>query len=133
MPTGHTPGGSVLAVAAVVGLLLPAIRHGSPASVAVGVALGMAGLWWARSSIQWHVPGDAGAAERSALLTFGVLFVHSLPEGLALGSAMAVQGSVATLVVVAIAIQNVPEGTATAITLQRAGRRPLRPRSAPRS
>lgn len=114
----------VMAVAAVVGLLLPAIRHGSPGAVTVGAALGMAGLWWARASIRRHVPGDAGAAERSALLTFGVLLVHSLPEGLALGSAMAVQGSVATLVVVAIAIQNVPEGTATAITLQRAGRGP---------
>ncbi len=112
----------VMGVAAVVGLLLPAARHGSPGSVAAGAVAGMAGLWWARSRIRRHVPGDAGAAERSAMLTFGVLLVHSLPEGLALGSAMAAKGSVATLVVVAIAIQNVPEGTATAITLMRAGR-----------
>jgi zinc transporter, ZIP family len=114
----------VMSVAAVAGLLVPAVRHGSPASVTIGVVVGVAGLWWARSSVRRHIPGDAGIAERAAELTFGVLLVHSLPEGLALGSAMAAQGDVATLVVVAIAIQNIPEGTATAVTMMRAGRGP---------
>ncbi len=114
----------VMSVAAVAGLLVPAIRDGSPAAVTIGVAIGVAGMSWARASVRRHIPGEAGAAERAAELTFGVLLVHSLPEGLALGSAMAAQGSVATLVVVAIAIQNIPEGTATAVTMMRAGRGP---------
>jgi len=74
-----------------------------------------------RRRVLVHQDGRGDAAER-ARLTVGVLFVHSLPEGLALGSAMAASGSLGTFVVLAVAIQNVPEGTATAIALLRAGR-----------
>src|SRR5262245_26365358 len=102
----------VMGVAAIVGLLRPAFRTGTPAALAIGIALGAGGLWWARRAVRHHLPGegDSTQAERTALLAFGVLFVHSLPEGLALGSALAAQGSVATLVAVAIAVQNIPEG-----------------------
>jgi len=51
-----------------------------------------------------------------------VLFVHSLPEGFAIGSAWAsgTEG-LGIFVLVAIALQNVPEGTVTAIPLSLAG------------
>ena len=49
---------------------------------------------------------------------FGVLFVHSLPEGLAIGSAYAsTRSGLSAFVIAAIAIQNVPEGTAVAIPM----------------
>ncbi len=110
----------VMGVAAVAGLLRPAIDEGTPVAVGAGAVAGAAGLWWARRRLLQHEGGHGDDAER-ARLTVGVLFVHSLPEGLALGSAMAAPGSVGAFVVLAIAAQNVPEGTATAIALLRAG------------
>lgn len=53
---------------------------------------------------------------------FTVLFVHSLPEGFAVGTAYASQTEgLALFVVIAIAIQNIPEGTSIAIPMEAAG------------
>lgn len=111
----------VMGVAAVAGLLVPAVRTGTPVAVVVGTVGGAGGLWWARRRLGTH-PGPGAAAEERARLTFGVLFAHSLPEGLALGSAMAAPGGLAAFVVLAVAIQNIPEGTATALAMRAAGR-----------
>lgn len=111
----------VMGVAAVAGLLVPAFRTGSPPALVIGTVGGAGGLWWARRRLGAH-PGPGAAAEQRARLTFGVLFVHSLPEGLALGSAMAAPGRLAVFVVLAVAIQNIPEGTATALAMRAAGR-----------
>ena len=47
-------------------------------------------------------------------LVFGVLFVHSLPEGFAIGTAFASDTEgLGLFVLLAIALQNVPEGTAS--------------------
>jgi ZIP family zinc transporter len=67
------------------------------------------------------------AGRRRAALVFLVLFVHSLPEGLAMGSAWAAEPSgLGVFVLVTIAVQNVPEGTVTAIPLAEAGVGPAR-------
>ncbi|HSC22007.1 MAG TPA: ZIP family metal transporter, partial [Solirubrobacterales bacterium] len=51
-----------------------------------------------------------------------VLFVHSLPEGLAIGTAYASDtAGLGLFVIVAIAIQNIPEGTSVAIPMETAG------------
>ena len=56
------------------------------------------------------------------MLVFLVLFVHSLPEGFAIGTAYASDtAGLALFVIVAIAVQNVPEGTSVAIPMQAAG------------
>lgn len=115
----------VMGVAAVGGLLIPAARTGSPPSVVLGAAAGAGGLWWARAHLRREAAGAVTAAA-SARLTFGVLLAHSLPEGLALGSALAASGGLAAFVVLAVAIQNVPEGTATAAAMLRAGASPRR-------
>jgi zinc transporter, ZIP family len=52
----------------------------------------------------------------------GVLFVHSLPEGFAIGTAFASErDGLGLFIVLAIALQNIPEGTASAIPMQQAG------------
>jgi zinc transporter, ZIP family len=59
---------------------------------------------------------------RRSLLVFGVLLVHSLPEGFAIGSAFASDTEgLALFVFLAIALQNVPEGTSVAIPMESAG------------
>jgi ZIP family zinc transporter len=58
----------------------------------------------------------------SAILVFSVLFVHSLPEGLAIGTAYASDtAGLDVFVITAIAVQNIPEGTSVAIPMAVAG------------
>ena len=63
-----------------------------------------------------------GAGVRRSLLVFGVLLVHSLPEGFAIGTAFASETEgLALFVILAIALQNMPEGTSVAIPMESAG------------
>jgi ZIP family zinc transporter len=64
----------------------------------------------------------SGADVRTAVLVFLVLLVHSLPEGLAIGTAYASEtAGLSLFVILAIGIQNVPEGTSVAIPMAEAG------------
>jgi zinc transporter, ZIP family len=115
----------IMLVASVAGLLLPALDEGSASQVIAGAAGGVVFLALARRLLlrrEIHVRGvsDAGAAR--SMLVFAALFVHSLPEGLAIGTAYASStAGLGLFVVLAIAAQNVPEGTATAIPMAEAG------------
>jgi zinc transporter, ZIP family len=113
----------VMSVAAVAGLLLPALDDGGTLEVAAGLAAGIAFLLVARrllSSPRADLSRVRGS--RTSLLVFLVLLVHSLPEGFAIGSAYAssVEG-LALFIIVAIGVQNIPEGTSVAIPMQAAG------------
>ena len=66
--------------------------------------------------------GRSGPGARTSALVFAVLFVHSLPEGLAVGTAFASdRAGLSLFVILAIAIQNIPEGTSVAIPMEAAG------------
>jgi ZIP family zinc transporter len=67
--------------------------------------------------------GDVrGADVKRAALIFAVLFAHSLPEGFAVGTAYASPDqNLGLFVILAIALQNVPEGTSVAIPMEDAG------------
>ncbi len=115
----------VMTVASVVGLILPALDEGSRTSVATGLATGIAFLLLSRGFLAHrdvHVGRLHGAGVRRALLVFSVLLVHSLPEGFAIGTAFASDTEgLGLFVILAIAIQNIPEGTSVAIPMQAAG------------
>lgn len=116
--------GGVMAVAAVVGLLIPAAEEGSAYEVVGGLVVGVAFLLAARarSRPHAHFMGRSGDGVRTSALVFLVLFVHSLPEGLAIGTAFASErAGLGLFVILAIAIQNVPEGTSVAIPMAEAG------------
>jgi ZIP family zinc transporter len=121
--------GGVMTVAAIVGLLLPALDEGSAIEVVAGVLAGALALAFARRELNRHEVRlgllDAEASRRG-LLVAGTLFAHSLPEGLAIGAAWASDETVGLFVVVAIALQNVPEGMVTALPLTAAGLSPAR-------
>jgi ZIP family zinc transporter len=117
--------GGVMAVAAIAGLLLPALDEGSATSVIAGAAAGVAFLLVVRRRLAGKEHSRLLRAERTSILVFVVLLVHSLPEGLALGTAFASETTgLALFVVIAIAVQNIPEGTSVAIPMRAAGRRP---------
>jgi ZIP family zinc transporter len=115
----------VMVVASILGLLVPALDEGSPGALVAGGVLGVAFLLVAHRVLaerDVHVGVLRGAGVRRSALVFGVLLVHSLPEGLAIGAAFASDREGLDLyIVLAIALQNVPEGTATAIPMQEAG------------
>jgi zinc transporter, ZIP family len=118
----------LMTVASVVGLLLPALDEGSTAAVAMGLALGVAFLVISRRLLDKrdvHVGRLSGAGVRRSVLVFAVLLVHSLPEGFAIGTAFASETEgLGLFVILAIALQNVPEGTSVAIPMEAAGFRP---------
>ena len=115
----------VMTVASIVGLLLPATDEGSAAEVAVGLAVGVAFLTVAQLALRGrdiHVGEMSGAGVRLSALVFFVLFVHSLPEGFAIGTAYASDtAGLSLFVILAIALQNIPEGTSVAIPMADAG------------
>jgi ZIP family zinc transporter len=115
----------LMSVAAVVGLLLPALDEDGGVEVVAGVVVGVAFLLVSRrllASRDVHVGELRGAGVQRSLLVFGVLLVHSLPEGLAIGTAYASDTEgLALFVILAIALQNIPEGTSVAIPMESAG------------
>jgi ZIP family zinc transporter len=114
----------VMGVAAVAGLLIPALQEGSAVEVAAGLAVGLGFVFLARRRLDPEAGfmGCTGPGARSSALVFLVLFVHSLPEGFAVGTAFASsRAGLSLFVILAIAIQNIPEGTSVAIPMAAAG------------
>ena len=114
-----------MTVASLIGLLKPALEEGSTIEVVVGLAAGLALLLGARRLISRrdvHVGELRGAGVRSSVVVFAVLLVHSLPEGLAIGTAYASdRAGLSLFVILAIGLQNIPEGTSVAIPMAAAG------------
>ena len=116
----------VMGVASIAGLLIPAAEEGSAArrcsaGLAVGAGSARRGPLAARRPTP-HFMGRTGPGARTSALVFLVLFVHSLPEGFAVGTAFASdRAGLSLFVILAIAIQNIPEGTSVAIPMAAAG------------
>jgi ZIP family zinc transporter len=115
----------LMGFASIVGLLAPALDEGSDLAVAVGLASGLAFLLVTRRALAHrdvHVGTLRGSGVRRSLLVLGVLFMHSIPEGFAIGTAFASdRAGLDVFIILAIALQNVPEGTTSAIPMQQAG------------
>jgi zinc transporter ZupT len=106
----------VMGVASVAGLMIPAIEEGSLPAVLGGLALGAGLLGVARRRLDPRATfmGRGGPGARTSALIFLVLFVHSLPEGFAIGTAFASdRAGLSLFVIVAIAIQNIPREPAS--------------------
>jgi zinc transporter, ZIP family len=71
-----------------------------------------------------HIGQLRGARGMTALMVIGVMTVHSLTEGVALGVSFAGEQSLGVLIAIAIAIHNVPEGVAISLTLVPYGEKP---------
>jgi ZIP family zinc transporter len=111
--------------AASIGLVIDPLREANFIPLLVGLALGAAFLVLAQHRLEGRATAESSEQGRHitrSILVFAVLFVHSLPEGFALGSAWASSvAGIGVFVFIAISLQNVPEGTATAIPMAQAG------------
>ncbi len=114
-----------MTVASLLGLLKPALEEGRMPEVVLGFAAGVLLVVAARRLLvtrEVHVGKFGGAGVRLSVLVFGVLLVHSFPEGFAIGTAYASdKAGLSLFVILAIALQNVPEGTSVAIPMAAAG------------
>jgi ZIP family zinc transporter len=114
-----------MTVASIAGLLLPGLDEGSALSVGAGLAAGVLFLLGARAGLEardHHHGRVRSPGIRTSILVFAVLLVHSLPEGFAIGTAYASDtAGLSLFVIIAIAVQNIPEGTSVAIPMAAAG------------
>jgi ZIP family zinc transporter len=101
------------------------LDQGTTLSVGLGLIAGVLFLVVARTALESrhrHLERAQRAGVRTSILVFVVLLVHSLPEGFAIGTAYASDTTGLSLfVIVAIGVQNIPEGTSVAIPLAAAG------------
>lgn len=115
----------VMTVASVVGLIEPALDEGSAAAATAGFVLGVLFLVVTRQTVNSRNPHSDhhhAASMRLSTIVFIVLSIHSLPEGLAIGSAYAsATAGLSLFVIIAIGIHNIPEGTSIAIPMAAAG------------
>jgi zinc transporter ZupT len=89
---------------------------------------GMAGAaffaWTARlvERRHWHIAGWSESDSRQSIVVIATMFVHSMPEGIAIGVGYAT-GEVrfGLLLAAAIAVHNIPEGTAVSLPLRARG------------
>ena len=124
---GYAFASGVMLSASVFDLLMPAVQRGSYSQALTGLVVGTL-LFLA--SEQWlgdqepHIGKLRGASARRVLLILGTLFIHSFPEGVAVGVGYGAedQGTrLGLLLALAISIQNIPEGLAVALPLKAEG------------
>lgn len=122
--------GGIMLSASVFNLIIPGVAQGGIPPVALGVLTGTVIFGFASMYLVRHEHDDSGipiptpnvqGSARVALI-LGTMFLHSFPEGLAVGVAYGSgQAALGALVAVAIAIHNIPEGVAVSLPLRAAG------------
>jgi zinc transporter ZupT len=112
-----------LMLGASVGLLYEGAEYGMPQTLA-GAALGLVFIVFGRRALagrEVSLAGVAGAGARQVLLMVAVMTLHSFAEGVAVGVSFGGGQALATLITVAIAVHNVPEGLAISATMRPKG------------
>jgi len=122
---GWAASGGLMLAASVFNLIYPGMEDGGILNVAIGIALGAAlmvitSLWLEKRDIQFQ--GLSGGNSRKIILVLTTLFIHSFPEGIAIGVAYGSgEEQLGILIAIAIAIHNIPEGLAVALPLNAEG------------
>jgi ZIP family zinc transporter len=101
------------------------VSDGGITPVAIGILVGTALMALTSMWLDGHeftVDGLSEAGTRRIIMVLATLFIHSFPEGLAIGVAFG-SGEVGLglLIAVAIAIHNIPEGLAVSLPLRAEG------------
>ena len=118
--------GGMMISASVFSLAEQALRRGSVWSVMTGLLLGAAFCAWTARLIDrenhWHIANLNAADSRQAVLIVATLFIHSIPEGVAIGVGYATgEMRFGLLLTLAIAVHNIPEGMTVTLPLRAKG------------
>jgi zinc transporter ZupT len=121
---GAAAGGMMLS-ASVFALADKALHRGSAGDVIVGMLSGAAFFAYAHRLVErqhWHIGTWSESDSRKSIIVIATMFVHSVPEGIAIGVGYAT-GEIrfGMLLAAAIAVHNIPEGTAVSLPLRAKG------------
>ncbi|MEJ2758125.1 MAG: ZIP family metal transporter [Anaerolineales bacterium] len=122
---GWAASGGLMLAASVFNLIYPGMDDGGIIPVAAGIFLGallmaITSLWLDDHNFQVEGLSDAGS--KRIILVLATLFIHSFPEGIAIGVAYGSgEAQLGILIAIAIAIHNIPEGLAVALPLNAEG------------
>jgi ZIP family zinc transporter len=117
--------GGMMLSASVFNLIIPGVQLSGITPVAIGILVGTLFFRLAARRIQHHdftISGVTGAGASRIMLILGTMFIHSFPEGLAVGVAFG-SGEVGLglIMTFAISIHNIPEGIAVSLPLRAEG------------
>ena len=117
--------GGLMLSASVFNLVIPGVEDGGIIPVAIGIGLGalvmvLTSQWLDNNNFE--VSGLSKAGSKRAIMILATLFIHSFPEGIAIGVAYGSgEARLGVLIAIAIAIHNIPEGLAVALPLRAEG------------
>ncbi|GAB4575910.1 MAG: ZIP family metal transporter [Anaerolineae bacterium] len=117
--------GGLMLSASVFNLIMPGVADGGFSPVAIGIFLGagaMALVSWQLDGHDLVLEGLTEKGSRRIMMVLITLFIHSFPEGLAIGVAYGSgEAKLGLVIAVAIAIHNIPEGLAVALPMRAEG------------
>ena len=117
--------GGMMISASVFSLAEQGLRRGSVWGIVVGMLAGAAFFWLTAKRLEnndWKIENLSAQDSRQAVLVVSTMFVHSIPEGLAIGVGYATGDlRFGLLLAVAIAVHNIPEGIAISLPLRAKG------------
>jgi ZIP family zinc transporter len=122
---GWSLAGGLMLSASVFNLIFPGIEVGGFLPVALGIFVG-AGIMALTSRVlngsEHEISGLSIESSRKILLVLITMFIHSFPEGLAVGIAYGSgEAGLGLIMALAILIHNIPEGIAVAMPLRAEG------------
>jgi zinc transporter ZupT len=117
--------GGMMLSASVFALADKALRRGNAVEVVAGMLAGAAFFAWSARLVtarHWRLGDWSAESSRRSILVIGTMFMHSIPEGVAIGVGYATGDMRFDLLLeLTIAVHNVPEGTAVAVPLRANG------------
>lgn len=122
---GWAASGGLMLSASIFNLIYPGLDDGGIIPVAIGIALGIilmvvTSAWLGNKDFEFQ--GLNKQDSHKMILVLVTLFIHSFPEGVAIGVAYGSgEQELGILIAIAIAIHNIPEGLAVALPLASGG------------
>jgi ZIP family zinc transporter len=117
--------GGMMISASVFSLAEQGLRRGSVWAIVAGMLAGAAFFWFTSRMLvgnDWKIENLSAKDSRQAVLIVATMFVHSIPEGIAIGVGYATGDlRFGLLLAVAIAVHNIPEGIAISLPLRAKG------------
>lgn len=114
--------GGMMVSAAVFSLADQGLHRGSVWSIVVGMLAGAAFFWFTAKLLEgksWEIANLSAQDSRQAVLIVATMFIHSIPEGIAIGVGYATGDlRFGLLLAIAIAVHNIPEGIAVSLPLR---------------
>ncbi len=122
---GWAVAGGMMLSASVFNLIMPGVDRGGITSVALGILAGTLLFGLASERLDHHDFNMTGLSQDGAkriILVLSTMFIHSFPEGLAVGVAYGSgEAGLGLLIAIAISIHNIPEGVAISLPLRAEG------------